>query len=144
MQSQECHGNGADHCCYFNGQVCPFLRDDGPKPAGSGQRRWVCTLYEELGDWDAVHADQRYLDTVSPLWNGAGWVMAWLWDEGIRCGNWPNSVRSVKNPRGNDPLREEKQALINTAIGEWQTLQSDPTHTFSAWSCVGRSPEAGD
>ena len=88
-----CHGNGEDHCCYLAGQVCPFLRDDGPQPNGAGVRRWVCTLREELGDWDLVHADQRYIDTVGPLWNASGWQMQWAWEEGVRCGNWPGLPR---------------------------------------------------
>lgn len=139
-----CHGNGEDHCCYFGGEVCPFLRDDGPKPNKAGVRRWVCTLYEELGDWQGVHDDPRYLATVEPMWRGAGWVMEWLWDEGVRCGNWPDSIRGIKKPNPRDPMREEKQAQIDIAVGVWGQLQTDPDFMYSAWSCLGRRPEAGD
>ena len=136
-----CHRNGADHCCWFNGEVCPFLRDDGPQPMDGV--RWVCTLYEELGDWDLVHEDQRYLDVVGPLWRGdetlEGNVMAWLWDEGVRCGNWPNDIRQVR-VKGNDPQWKKDQQ--RWAIGEWQRLQSEPTYQRPAWCCVGNMPQA--
>ncbi len=32
-------------------------------------RRWACTLLVELGSWDAVHADPRYLQLVKPVWD---------------------------------------------------------------------------
>lgn len=139
-----CHGNGADHCCSFAGVVCPLLRDDGPQPHWGGKRRWVCTLYEELEDWDLVHSDPRYLATVEPLWVGSGFPMDWLWDEGVRCGNWPDSIRGVKRPKGNDPMKVEKQEQIDIALGAWTQLNNDPDFTWSAWSCLGRRPEAGD
>lgn len=64
------------HCCWVAGVVCPFLRHDGPVAV----RRWVCTLREELGSWDAVHADARYRRLVrAPM---AGVVTA-------DCGDWP-------------------------------------------------------
>lgn len=58
-----CHGNGAEHCCYLEGQVCPFLEEYTIEG-----RRWACGLLRELGDWDAVHSDERYLTTVRPVW----------------------------------------------------------------------------
>ena len=139
-----CHGNGADHCCSFAGVVCPLLRDDGRQPHQGGKRRWVCTLYEELEDWDLVHDDPRYLATVQPLWLGSGWVMEWLWDEGVRCGNWPDAVRGVKRPRGNDPMRAEKNARIDQAIAHYQRLQADPEAIHPDWSCYGRRPDNGE
>ena len=72
-----CAGNSADHCCYINGEPCPHLRDDGP----DATRRWVCTLREELGSWDAVHVDPRYLRDVQPFWNGYAPTLG--------CGDWP-------------------------------------------------------
>jgi hypothetical protein len=60
--ASDCHGNGADHCCYFHGP-CPFLETD----TVSG-RHWVCGLRRELGSWDLVHTDPRYLTTVKPVW----------------------------------------------------------------------------
>lgn len=62
-----CHGNGADHCCYVNGAVCPFLEVD-TVPG----RKWACGLLRELGDWDKVHNDPRYLEHVRPVWYAAG------------------------------------------------------------------------
>jgi len=67
-------GAGSDHCCYVNGQTCPFLQVDGP----SG-RRFACGLYVELGDWDAVHADPRYVASVKPHWDAAGVVGCGPW-----------------------------------------------------------------
>lgn len=131
-----CHRNGADHCCTFSGQDCPFLRDDGPQPLDSV--RWVCTLFEELQDWDAVHTDPRYLATVEPLWRASGDLMSWIWDEGVRCGNWPNDIRKVK-VKGNDP--QWKKDVQTFAIGKWQELQADPNYRFPAWCCVGNMPQ---
>jgi hypothetical protein len=31
-------------------------------------RHWVCGLRRELGSWDAVHTDARYLADVKPAW----------------------------------------------------------------------------
>jgi hypothetical protein len=64
------------HCCWIDGVVCPFLRDDG----AAASRRWVCTLREELGSWPAVHADKRYLTFVrDPLHRVVE----------VDCGDWP-------------------------------------------------------
>jgi len=62
-----CHGNGRDHCCYVNGQPCKFLVENA-----TPERRWSCSLFVELGDWDAVHKDERYLSDVRPDWVAAG------------------------------------------------------------------------
>lgn len=58
-----CHGNGADHCCYVNGAPCQYLQEN--TVAG---RRWACGLYAELGDWNAVIADERYQTNLRPVW----------------------------------------------------------------------------
>lgn len=71
-----CHGNGEDHCCYVAGEVCPFL-EENTVPG----RRWACGLFRELGNWDAVHADPRYLEHVQPAWDQIG-------IEGYSCGDW--------------------------------------------------------
>lgn len=65
--SNYCHGNGPDHCCYVNGQVCPFL-EENTVPG----RRWACGLYRQLGDWNLVHTDPRYLAVVKPVWDEFG------------------------------------------------------------------------
>lgn len=70
----EC-GASTGHCCWVAGAVCPFLRDDGAKAS----RRWVCTLRERLGSWEAVHADPGYLTVVAPVVRPLG----------VDCGDWP-------------------------------------------------------
>lgn len=67
-----CHGNGEDHCCYVRGEVCEFLEENTIEG-----RRWVCGLLRELGSWDKVHEDPRYIDRVQPAWDG------------FDCGTWP-------------------------------------------------------
>jgi hypothetical protein len=64
-----------DHCCYIGGSVCPFLRDDG-----DAERRWVCTLRERHGSWQAVHADEGYLMIVRPELDRTAQA---------DCGDWP-------------------------------------------------------
>lgn len=67
-------GAKTGHCCWFGENPCRFLRDDGD----SAHRRWVCTLREELGSWEAVHADPRYVEHVN--------LKALL---GVDCGDYP-------------------------------------------------------
>lgn len=62
-----CHGNGADHCCYVDGQVCPFLEVD-TVPG----RKWVCGKRRELGSWEAVHNDPEYIEQVQSHWKEVG------------------------------------------------------------------------
>ena len=67
-----------DHCCNLGRLgVCVKLRDDGPDAA----RRWVCTLRERLGSWDAVHADPEYLRDIRPALDECGVT--------VDCGDWP-------------------------------------------------------
>lgn len=76
-------GHGDDHCCWLGeGGVCPYVRDDGVDAPG---RRWVCTLMEELGDWDLVHADPRYVRDVRVWWDRPP-------SEGTDCGDFPAAV----------------------------------------------------
>lgn len=56
-----CHGNGDDHCCYVEGAPCVHL-------TSTDDRKWACGLLVELGSWEAVHADLRYLETPRPVW----------------------------------------------------------------------------
>lgn len=65
-----CDGEGdtdGDHCCYVDGVPCPHLEVDG-----STGRRYACGLFVELGSWDAVHTDPRYLADVQPTWDRVG------------------------------------------------------------------------
>lgn len=146
-----CHGNGSVHCCMFGGVVCPYLRDDGPQPAGS--RRWVCSLFEEERAaspaawkddkiWNEVHSDPRYLADVEPMWRGSSWVFDWLWEEGVRCGNWPDSLRGLTVTPG-DPMYDEKQAMVQKALSDWQDIQANGYQwpKFSTYCCFGGLPE---
>ena len=72
-----CHGNCADHCCYFRNVVCPFLEEntvDG--------RRWICGLFRELGDWDLVLKDKRYKATVQDMYDTVPEL------KGTNCRDW--------------------------------------------------------
>jgi hypothetical protein len=77
MTAPFCQGNGEDHCCYLNGGPCHFL-EENTVPG----RRWSCGLRRELGDWQLVHVDPRYLETVKPRWMGTPL-------EPYDCGEWP-------------------------------------------------------
>ena len=57
-----CAGTANDHCCYVDGKVCTFL-EENTVPG----RRWACGLRRELGDWDAVLADPRYVPIQAAL-----------------------------------------------------------------------------
>jgi len=81
---QFCDGLGdarGDHCCWLEGTPCPHLQVDGPTG-----RRYACGLLVELGSWDAVHADARYLADVKPVWDRTGTV---------GCGPWWGPQREV-------------------------------------------------
>lgn len=73
-----CLGNGDDHCCWFNGQVCEFLVVQEPDENG---RKFVCSLRAELGSWDAVHADPRYAPVKARVLS--------LSTAPALCGDWP-------------------------------------------------------
>lgn len=65
-----CRGAGTpdgDHCCYVAGEPCRFLEVD-TMPG----RHWVCGLRRELGSWDAVHVDSRYVEHVQPMFDRIG------------------------------------------------------------------------
>ena len=72
-----CSGNSSDHCCYLNGPPCHFLEENTVEG-----RRWACGLRRELGSWDAVYADQRYIIEIQPVWEQTGLA-------GYKCGEWP-------------------------------------------------------
>lgn len=133
-QVSGCHGNGADHCCYLAGQVCPFLEEN--TVAG---RRWACGLYRELGDWDLVHADPRYTSTVADLWAQSGPIMVWLWEEGVRCGNWgvEGGAHRRGKAKGNDPQYvKDYQANL---IDDFNRAQQG--EIVSSLCCFGNRPE---
>lgn len=72
-----CSGNTEQHCCELNGRVCHFLEENTVEG-----RRWACGLYRELGNWQKVHIDPRYIKTVKPEIDKTPLV-------GLNCGEWP-------------------------------------------------------
>lgn len=75
----ECTGRGdanGEHCCFVDGERCRFLEEN------VGGRRWVCGLRRELGSWDAVHEDARYLASVQPAWDRVGIESCGSWGPG--------------------------------------------------------------
>ena len=76
-----CTGNTSDHCCYLNGTPCVYIEENTVEG-----RRWACGLFRELGNWDAVHADERYVTTIQPLIDMTPFA-------GFRCGDWPDPSR---------------------------------------------------
>ena len=80
MTQNACHGNGEDHCCYVDGQVCSFLEVD-TMPG----RHWVCSLRRTLGSWTAVHADPGYIAKVASVWLRTGTPPCGLWKIKGQC-----------------------------------------------------------
>ena len=83
-----CHGNNEGHCCWLGGVLCPFLEENTVEG-----RRWACGLFRELGDWELVHEDHRYIDKVLPLWMARDELRIWA-DQGCGCGDWPQNIPS--------------------------------------------------
>lgn len=74
-----CHGNGAEHCCWFQGVQCPFV-EENTMPG----RRWACGLARELGGFP-IADDPRWQETVRPMAEAAGLPTDYL------CANWPQA-----------------------------------------------------
>lgn len=70
-----CFGNRDDHCCYVSGEACRFLEENTVEG-----RRWACGLRRELGDWDSVIADPRYLEHIQPIFGE------------MNCRDWPDGT----------------------------------------------------
>lgn len=73
-----CLGNGEDHCCYIKGAECRFLIRNYTDETGY-YRKWACSLRAELGDWDKVLADPRWIEHVQNSWK-----------HGLNCKDWPD------------------------------------------------------
>ena len=83
MPSGNCQGrNLDDHCCYVGDKACEFL-EENTEPGF----RWSCGLRRELGDWDLVLIDQRYI-------NGPGKVFEPL---GMNCRDFPTASQGCGN-----------------------------------------------
>ena len=59
--------NEGDHCCWIEGVACPFLEEETVQG-----RHWACGLLRELGSWEKVHTDPRYVATLKPIWEQKG------------------------------------------------------------------------
>jgi hypothetical protein len=68
-----------DHCCYVNNKPCKYLEENTEEGF-----RWSCGLRRELGSWDLVHKDPRYID-------GPGRVFM---SKKMDCGDWPSWEQS--------------------------------------------------
>ena len=76
----KCLGRNLDeHCCWILGEVCEFLEEN--TEAGF---RWTCGLRRELGDWDKVLKDKRYIDGPHAAIYAKGGVA-----EGGNCRDFP-------------------------------------------------------
>lgn len=75
-----CLGNGNDHCCWIGGKECQFIIRDYTDETGH-HRKWACSLRAELGNWDAVMADSRWIENVK-----GSWV------DGLNCRDWPDGT----------------------------------------------------
>jgi len=89
-----CSGLGKDHCCYIRAKPCKYLITDYTDENGV-RRKWACGLRAELGDWDSVLKDPRYIEDVQGSWR-----------DGINCRDWPDGEgvnRSYCNKCGENP-----------------------------------------
>lgn len=78
--------NLEDHCCYLDGKPCAFV-EENTQPGF----RWSCGLRRELGSWDAVLSDPRYVAEVLPKHVARSERL------GIplsNCGDWPADPES--------------------------------------------------
>jgi hypothetical protein len=55
-----CLGNSEKSCCFIKGEPCPYLIYDYTDENGHF-RKFACYLRAELGSFDAVIADPRYI-----------------------------------------------------------------------------------
>ncbi len=70
-------GDSGGHCCTINGSTCEFLTtvDEVPR----------CGLLIDLGSWEAVHSDRRFLEAPVGLWFAEN-------HPGFGCGDWPQRI----------------------------------------------------
>lgn len=144
IMEQGCHGNGADHCCYWPDPVtreqlvCPFL-EQNTVPG----RRWACGKRRILGSWSAVHADPEYINVVGNLWQNANEIWQALWMVGLRCGSWPDSMPTQgdinKLPQ---PQRDIVNAYKQKALTVYGTVKNNPGVVVDLAFCDfgGRQP----
>jgi hypothetical protein len=67
-----------DHCCWLGIHgVCQYLETD-TVPG----RKYACGLMRQLGDWELVHIDPRYLRDIKPKLDAMAITVE-------NCGDWP-------------------------------------------------------
>lgn len=74
-----CDGNSEQTCCTIRGEYCPYLIFNYTDEDGHF-RKFACSLRAELGNWDSVLADPRYVEDISGSWA-----------DGINCRDWPDA-----------------------------------------------------
>lgn len=83
MATTLCTGRGdatGSHCCFLHGVECDHLVDN--EVPGDG--RFRCGLFEELGSWQAVHDDPRYV-TIRPFFETSELCGDWQPKAGQCC-----------------------------------------------------------
>lgn len=89
----ECDGHGCErgnHCCNLGPfGVCPHLviNQDAQLP----DRKFICSLREREGSWEAVYTTPEYQANVQPFFNWAQEKYGPEWN--IGCGQWISSAQ---------------------------------------------------
>ena len=73
-----CDGNSQKTCCRIKGKDCRYLIYDYTDENGYF-RKFACSLYAELRDWDKVLEDPRYKKHIEGSWA-----------PGVNCRDWPD------------------------------------------------------
>lgn len=60
------------------GEPCVFLEEDT-----GADRRWVCGLRREYGDWDKAMKSEEYQNIVEPHFG----------PQGVNCRDWPDLAK---------------------------------------------------
>ena len=79
-----CDGNSEQTCCTVKGENCQYLIFNYTDEDGLF-RKFACSLRAELGDWDAVLSDPRYIKNI-----------AGSWAPGINCRDWPEKPNEYR------------------------------------------------
>lgn len=89
----ECDGHGCErgnHCCNLGPfGVCPHLVIN--QNAQLPDRKFICSLREREGSWEAVYTTSEYQANVQPFFNWAQEKYGPEWN--IGCGQWISSAQ---------------------------------------------------
>jgi hypothetical protein len=72
-----------EDCCWVDGVRCPHV-EEGTVPG----RLAACGLFRELGSWQAVHIDPRYVRDVKPMFDRLY--------PGFGCGDYPQNIPATR------------------------------------------------